>query len=82
MPIPPLVAEMDNPPTTKAGIIAFIPKFTVSGMENLMIQNNIIHQSYKSGVKKLLFLGSSDPLKELFDFLRNGVGRLTDKFLK
>lgn len=27
--------------------------------ENLMIQNNIIHQSYLTGVKKLLFLGSS-----------------------
>lgn len=27
--------------------------------DNLMIQNNIIHASYKSGVKKLLFLGSS-----------------------
>jgi GDP-L-fucose synthase len=27
--------------------------------ENLMIENNIIHQSYKNGVKKLLFLGSS-----------------------
>ncbi|MBT4970303.1 MAG: NAD-dependent epimerase/dehydratase family protein, partial [Bacteroidetes bacterium] len=27
--------------------------------ENLMIQNNIIHQSYVHGVKKLLFLGSS-----------------------
>jgi GDP-L-fucose synthase len=27
--------------------------------ENLMIQNNIIHFSYKYGVKKLLFLGSS-----------------------
>lgn len=27
--------------------------------ENLAIQNNIIHFSYKSGVKKLLFLGSS-----------------------
>jgi len=27
--------------------------------ENLMIQNNIIHESYVSGVKKLLFLGSS-----------------------
>jgi GDP-L-fucose synthase len=27
--------------------------------ENLMIQNNIIHQSYLNGVKKLLFLGSS-----------------------
>ncbi|HEX2968901.1 MAG TPA: GDP-L-fucose synthase [Bacteroidales bacterium] len=27
--------------------------------ENLMIENNIIHQSYLNGVKKLLFLGSS-----------------------
>ncbi len=27
--------------------------------ENLAIQNNVIHQSYKSGVKKLLFLGST-----------------------
>ncbi len=27
--------------------------------ENLAIQNNIIHQSYLTGVKKLLFLGSS-----------------------
>ena len=27
--------------------------------DNLMIQNNIIHSSYLSGVKKLLFLGSS-----------------------
>ncbi|MEA3443227.1 MAG: GDP-L-fucose synthase [Bacteroidota bacterium] len=40
--------------------------------ENLQIQNNIIHFSYKHGVKKLLFLGSSciypknapQPLKE------------------
>ncbi|MBN1112686.1 MAG: GDP-L-fucose synthase [Bacteroidales bacterium] len=40
--------------------------------ENLQIQNNIIHQSYLNGVKKLLFLGSSciypknapQPLKE------------------
>jgi len=40
--------------------------------ENLMIQNNVIHASYKYGVKKLLFLGSSciypklapQPLKE------------------
>lgn len=40
--------------------------------ENLMIQNNLIHQSYVHGVKKLLFLGSSciyprlapQPLKE------------------
>ncbi len=27
--------------------------------ENLMIQNNVIHQSYLSGVKKLMFLGST-----------------------
>ncbi len=27
--------------------------------ENLMIQNNVIHQSYLRGVKKLLFFGSS-----------------------
>lgn len=47
--------------------------------ENLMIQNNVIHQSYKSGVKKLLFLGSSciypkmapQPLKE--DYLLTGL---------
>jgi GDP-L-fucose synthase len=40
--------------------------------DNLMIQNNIIHNSYLNGVKKLLFLGSSciypkmapQPLKE------------------
>ena len=42
--------------------------------ENLQIQNNIIHQSYVHGVKKLLFLGSSciypklapQPLKEVY----------------
>lgn len=42
--------------------------------ENLMIQNNIIHQSHLYGVKKLLFLGSSciypkdcpQPIKEKF----------------
>lgn len=27
--------------------------------ENLQIQNNVLHHSYKSGVKKLLFLGST-----------------------
>jgi len=40
--------------------------------ENLMIQNNVIHNSWKTGVKKFLFLGSSciypkmapQPLKE------------------
>jgi GDP-L-fucose synthase len=47
--------------------------------ENLMIQNNVIHQSYVNGVKKLLFLGSSciypkmapQPLKE--DYLLTGT---------
>src|SRR6476620_10596349 len=47
--------------------------------DNLMIQNNVIHQSYKNGVKKLLFLGSSciypklapQPLKE--DYLLTGT---------
>lgn len=42
--------------------------------ENLMIQNNVIHQSYLNGVSKLLFLGSSciypkmadQPLKESY----------------
>ncbi|MBS1937454.1 MAG: GDP-L-fucose synthase [Bacteroidetes bacterium] len=40
--------------------------------ENLMIQNNVIHQAYENGVERLLFLGSSciypklapQPLKE------------------
>jgi GDP-L-fucose synthase len=40
--------------------------------DNLMIESNVIHEAYKSGVKKLLFLGSSciypklapQPLKE------------------
>jgi len=47
--------------------------------ENLAIQNNVIHQSYKHGVKKLMFLGSSciypklapQPLKE--DYLLTGL---------
>src|SRR5690606_33039277 len=47
--------------------------------ENLTIQNNVIHQSYIHGVKKLLFLGSSciypklapQPLKE--DSLLTGL---------
>ena len=42
--------------------------------ENLAIQNNVIHQSYLNGVKKLMFLGSSciypklapQPLKESY----------------
>ncbi len=47
--------------------------------ENLMIQNNVIHQSYVNGVKKLMFLGSSciypkmapQPLKE--EYLLTGL---------
>jgi len=47
--------------------------------ENLEIQNNIIHQSYINGVKKLLFLGSSciyprlcpQPMKE--EYLLTGL---------
>ncbi len=47
--------------------------------ENLMIQNNVIHNSYLSGVKKLMFLGSSciypknapQPLKE--EYLLTGL---------
>ena len=47
--------------------------------DNLMIQSNVIHSSYKAGVKKLLFLGSSciypklapQPLKE--EYLLTGL---------
>lgn len=47
--------------------------------DNLTIQGNVIHQAYKAGVKKLLFLGSSciypkmapQPLKE--EFLLSGL---------
>jgi GDP-L-fucose synthase len=47
--------------------------------ENLMIQNNVLHNSYLSGVKKLMFLGSSciypknapQPLKE--EYLLTGL---------
>jgi GDP-L-fucose synthase len=47
--------------------------------DNLMIQGNVIHQSYRAGVKKLLFLGSSciypkfapQPMKE--EHLLTGV---------
>lgn len=47
--------------------------------DNLMIQNNVIHQSYQQGVKKLMFLGSSciypkmapQPLKE--EYLLTGL---------
>lgn len=53
--------------------------------ENLMIQNNVIHQSYEHGVKKLQFLGSSciypkmapQPLKE--DYLLTGPLEYTNE---
>lgn len=53
--------------------------------DNLIIQSNIIHQSYKSGVKKLLFLGSSciypklapQPLKE--EYLLTGLLEYTNE---
>jgi GDP-L-fucose synthase len=51
----------------------------------MMIQNNVIHQSYLNGVKKLLFLGSSciypkmapQPLKE--DYLLTGTLEATNE---
>lgn len=53
--------------------------------DNLMIQNNVIHQSYVQGVKKLQFLGSSciypkmapQPLKE--DYLLTGLLESTNE---
>lgn len=53
--------------------------------DNLMIQNNLIHFAYESGVKKLLFLGSSciypklaeQPLKE--DYLLSGYLESTNE---
>lgn len=53
--------------------------------ENLSIQNNVIHQSYLSGVKKLMFLGSSciypkhaaQPLKE--EYLLTGLLETTNE---
>lgn len=53
--------------------------------ENLMIQNNVIHSAYATGVKKLLFLGSSciypkmapQPLKE--EYLLTGPLEYTNE---
>ena len=53
--------------------------------ENLMIQNNVIHESYRNGVKKLMFLGSSciypklapQPLKE--EYLLTGPLEYTNE---
>lgn len=53
--------------------------------ENLLIQNNVIHQAYLSGVKKLLFLGSSciypknapQPIRE--EYLLTGLLEYTNE---
>ncbi|WP_222983930.1 GDP-L-fucose synthase family protein [Flagellimonas meishanensis] len=53
--------------------------------ENLMIQNNVVHQSYLHGVKKLLFLGSTciypkhcpQPMRE--DYLLTDVLEYTNE---
>ena len=53
--------------------------------DNLMIQNNVIHQAWRAGVKKLLFLGSSciyprmapQPMRE--DALLTGPLELTNE---
>jgi len=53
--------------------------------ENLMIESNIVHQAYRSGVKRLLFLGSSciypklaaQPMRE--DALLTGVLEATNE---
>jgi len=53
--------------------------------ENLMIESNVIHQAYRSGVKRLLFLGSSciypklaeQPMRE--DALLTGVLESTNE---
>ena len=53
--------------------------------DNLMIQNNVIHQSYKHGVKKLMFLGSTciypkdcpQPMKE--EYLLTGPLEYTNE---
>jgi len=53
--------------------------------ENLQIQNNVIHQSYQNGVKKLMFLGStciypkncSQPMKE--EYLLTGELEYTNE---
>jgi GDP-L-fucose synthase len=54
--------------------------------ENLTIQNNLIHGSYKAGVKNLIFLGSSciypkfskQPIKE--DYILSGNLETTNQF--
>ncbi len=53
--------------------------------DNLMIQNNVVHQAYLAGVKKMLFLGSSciypkhapQPIKE--EYLLTGLLEYTNE---
>lgn len=60
------------------GIMANMESPAMFLYDNLMIQNNVIHSSYQSGVQKLLFLGSSciyprlspQPMKE--EYLLDG----------
>jgi GDP-L-fucose synthase len=47
--------------------------------ENLMVQSNVIHQSFMSGVKKLLFLGSSCIYPKLAPQPMNEAALLTGK---
>lgn len=84
-------AEVDAFFTTENPAYVFLAAAKVGGIvanntyradflyENLAIQNNVIHAAYKSGVQKLMFLGSSciypkmapQPLKE--DYLLTGT---------
>ena len=56
------------------GILANLNQKAKFIYDNMMIQNNLIHSSYKAGVKKLIFLGSScvypkyckQPIKEKY----------------
>lgn len=47
--------------------------------DNLMVQNNVIHQAFLSGVKKLLFLGSSCIYPKLATQPMSEEALLTDK---
>jgi len=67
------------------GILANSEKPADFVRENLAIQNNVIHECYRSGVKRLLFLGSSciyprdcpQPIKE--EYLLSGPLEFTNR---
>lgn len=69
------------------GIIANMKYLAEFIYNNLQIQNNIIHSSYKFGVKKLLFLGSScvypkdspQPIKEEY-LLRGELEKTSEPY--